>query len=209
MLYAFEDAVLDYDSCSVSGGVWYSWFDGVTTDNSSSFDVDHIVSLAEAHDSGGANWSRSKKQEFANDARNLVLVSSSSNRSKSDKDVAEWRPMQQVWCVTARMVVSAAHTYGLSVDQAEFDALEEMLGYCGKEGRFLGGSRTRRCQRRHHRQLLLSRRAQRQLNPVPLHRPMMRSPRTLATLRTAPTLTLIKKPCLVRLLLPALRRCFP
>ena len=34
MLYAFEDAVLDYDDCSVSGGVWYSWFDGVTADNS-------------------------------------------------------------------------------------------------------------------------------------------------------------------------------
>ncbi|GEM_PF-1825947 len=134
MLYAFEDAVLDYDSCSVSGGVWYSWFDGVTTDNSSSFDVDHIVSLAEAHDSGGANWSRSKKQEFANDERNLVLVSASSNRSKSDKDVAEWRPMQSVWCVTARMIVSVKYTYGLSVDQAEFDALEEMFGYCGKEG---------------------------------------------------------------------------
>ena len=89
MLYAFENPVIDYESCSVSGGVWYSWYDGTTTTNSSSFDVDHIVSLAEAHDSGGANWSRSKKQEFANYAVNLVLVSASSNRSKSDKDVAE------------------------------------------------------------------------------------------------------------------------
>ena len=134
MLYAFEDAVLDYDDCSVSGGVWYSWFDGVTTDNSSSFDVDHIVSLAEAHDSGGANWPRSKKQEFANDARNLVLVSASSNRSKSDKDVAEWRPMQEVWCITARQVLSVKYSYGLSVDQAEFDSLAKMLLYCGREG---------------------------------------------------------------------------
>ena len=134
MLYAFENPVIDYDSCSVSGGVWYSWYDGTTTTNSSSFDVDHIVSLAEAHDSGGANWSRSKKQEFANYEVNLVLVSASSNRSKSDKDVAEWKPAQQAWCATATRIVSVKYSFGLSVDQAEADALEEMLGYCGSEG---------------------------------------------------------------------------
>jgi len=134
MLYAFENPTIDYDSCSVSGGVWYSWYDGTTTTNSSSFDVDHIVSLAEAHDSGGANWSRSKKQEFANYEVNLVLVSASSNRSKSDKDVAEWKPAQQAWCATATRIVSVKYTFGLSVDQAEADALEEMLGYCGRDG---------------------------------------------------------------------------
>ena len=42
--------------------------------------------------------------------------------------------MQEVWCITARQVVSVKYSYGLSVDQAEFDALAKMLLYCGREG---------------------------------------------------------------------------
>jgi len=75
-----------FASCSpVADGAWFSYYDGVWTSNPSSFDLDHIVSLAEAHDSGGANWSREQKELFANDYDNLILVSASSNRSKGDR----------------------------------------------------------------------------------------------------------------------------
>lgn len=131
MAFATAGSTIDAATCSASGS-WYSVFDGVSTTNSSSFDLDHIVALAEAHDSGGANWTAAKKQQFANYPANLVLVSASSNRSKSDKDVAEWRPAEQAWCTMARYVISVKSQFGLSVDAAERDALAEMLETCGQ-----------------------------------------------------------------------------
>ena len=140
IMYAYKnndegDETIDVTDCVVVDGMWFSWYDATETSNSSSLDVDHIVSLAEAHDSGGANWSRSQKQEFANYLGNLILTSASTNRSKSDKDLGEWKPpYQAVWCVTAQQTVAVKSMFGLSVDQREHDALEEMLDTCNAGG---------------------------------------------------------------------------
>jgi hypothetical protein len=48
----------------------------------SSIDIDHVVSLRDAYDSGGASWRLSKKQSFANDRGNHVPSCASVNRSK-------------------------------------------------------------------------------------------------------------------------------
>jgi hypothetical protein len=45
-------------------------------------DIDHVVSLKDAYDSGGATWSLSKKESFANDKANHVPSCASVNRSK-------------------------------------------------------------------------------------------------------------------------------
>ncbi|MET8703318.1 hypothetical protein ABZW10_31325 [Kitasatospora sp. NPDC004723] len=37
--------------CKLIGGEWYSYYDGVTVASASALDVDHIVPLAEVHDS--------------------------------------------------------------------------------------------------------------------------------------------------------------
>ncbi len=47
--------------------------------------------LKEVHRSGGYNWDKAKKQEYANDLKNpetLIAVDKSANRSKSNKDQA-------------------------------------------------------------------------------------------------------------------------
>ena len=46
--------------------------------------ADHVVSLKDAHASGAKNWSKGKKQQFANDVENLVPACGSVNISKSD-----------------------------------------------------------------------------------------------------------------------------
>ncbi len=48
----------------------------------STIDVDHVVSLKDAYDSGGASWSLSKKQSFANDKANHIPSCASINRPK-------------------------------------------------------------------------------------------------------------------------------
>ena len=45
-------------------------------------DADHVVSLRDAHDSGGCSWSASQKATFANDSGNLVPSCASINRAK-------------------------------------------------------------------------------------------------------------------------------
>ncbi|MCS5689596.1 MAG: HNH endonuclease family protein, partial [Acidimicrobiales bacterium] len=89
------EPVTETIGCSLQGGRWYSAFDGVETDDPSTFDVDHMVPLKEAWDSGAWAWDAARRQAFANDttlADALIAVSASSNRSKGSKDPAEWMP---------------------------------------------------------------------------------------------------------------------
>ena len=44
--------------------------------------IDHVVSLKDAYESGAANWSASKKETFANDRRNHVPSCGRVNSSK-------------------------------------------------------------------------------------------------------------------------------
>src|SRR3954454_17394248 len=79
--------------CALSGGRWHSLYDNKYTTNSSTFDIDHVVPLAEAWDSGASAWSAPQREAYANDLgdpRSLIAVTASSNRSKGDRDPAEW-----------------------------------------------------------------------------------------------------------------------
>ncbi|MBU3688028.1 MAG: HNH endonuclease [Acidimicrobiales bacterium mtb01] len=120
--------------CSISGGQWFSVYDGRSTTNSSSFDIDHVVALKEAWDSGAKAWTAERRQAFANDlgtAFALIAVSASSNRSKGDRDPAEWMPARrEYWCQYAIEWVGVKATWSLSVDPAEKTALARVLVDC-------------------------------------------------------------------------------
>jgi competence ComEA-like helix-hairpin-helix protein len=125
-----------FDSCVIVEGDWYSIFDGVTHAGSpSELDIDHVIALAEAWDSGASTWDSVTRRRFANDPAHLVAVTASSNRSKSESDLAEWRPIRSAWCVTARITAEVKAAYGLSVDPAEYDAIAEVLATCGDSDR--------------------------------------------------------------------------
>ncbi len=107
--------------CTLTGGRWRSYYDGVTTTDPSGFDIDHLVPLAEAWDSGARGWSDRRRQRFANDLgdrRSLVAVTASSNRSKSDQDAREWLPPRQR-CRYLREWLAVKLRWGLRVDRAE------------------------------------------------------------------------------------------
>jgi len=122
------------DRCDLIGGLWYSAFDGVTTDDDSSFDVDHMVPLSEAWDSGANEWSSDRRRAFANDLdlpQALIAVSASSNRSKGDKDPADWLPpLQSYRCQYVEDWVRVKVKWELSVDQREFSAIRGLLATC-------------------------------------------------------------------------------
>lgn len=120
--------------CRLTGGSWRSMYDGVVTSDPSRFDVDHVVALAEAWDSGAARWDSQTRRAFANDLTSnfsLVAVSAGSNRSKADKDLAQWSPASrkaQCWLMTATLVTK--YRWSLQVDRAERASLTALVGRC-------------------------------------------------------------------------------
>ncbi len=120
-------------SCRATSGRWYSVYDAVYVSSSSGIDIDHVVPLAEAWRSGADAWTTDRRKAFANDLGHaqLIAVTASSNRSKSDQDPAEWKPTNTSgWCYYARNWIDVKHTYGLSADPAEKSALTQMLDAC-------------------------------------------------------------------------------
>ena len=53
--------------CTLTGGKWFSAYDGVEVTSASKLDVDHMVPLAEAWRSGAWKWSAAQRQAYAND----------------------------------------------------------------------------------------------------------------------------------------------
>lgn len=123
---------LDHVDGLPAGG-WNSVLDGIVTDRAGDLDVDHVVPLAEAWVSGAATWSPLRRLDFANDLEpgGLLAVSASVNRSKGDRDPAEWVPPDEsVWCGYAAAWVRTKVRWDLSVDPLEFTALATMLDTC-------------------------------------------------------------------------------
>ena len=124
-------AQVDPFGCKVVAGDWTSGYDGETTSEPSSFDIDHVVALENAHISGGWRWDAGTRRQFANDQANLLAVSASSNRSKGSSPPDQWRPPNRAsWCAMATTWVQVKVAYGLTATTSERDALGEMLSTC-------------------------------------------------------------------------------
>jgi len=122
-------------TCKVVAGSWVSPYDGVTSNNPSDFDVDHLVPLENAFRSGGWAWSTERRRAFANNPGELVVASASSNRSKGSDPPNEWRPTNRdSWCAYADGWVKVKSAWGLTVTTSERDALGQMLDTCGIAG---------------------------------------------------------------------------
>lgn len=132
---AREDLAASHRGCRVVTGRWVSWLDGRTVTSSRSLDVDHLVALKEAWDSGAHSWTAAEREAFANDLGyewSLRAVSASSNRSKSDRDPAEWLPTASVRCEYVSRWMAVKYRWGLSVDARERSALVAVIdGVCG------------------------------------------------------------------------------
>jgi 5-methylcytosine-specific restriction endonuclease McrA len=125
--------VVTNTACASTSGTWYSQYDGTTFTAASSLDIDHLVPLSEAWRSGASGWTTAQRQAFANDLTRpqLIAVSASSNRSKGDKDPANWLPtVTSYHCVYVRAWVQVKYYYGLTVDSAERTKLSSVLSGC-------------------------------------------------------------------------------
>ena len=121
--------------CDVGSGLWYSIYDDVWLDQGRQLNVDHVVALKEAWDSGAKDWDSARRVAFGNDLTSpltLIAVSSSSNQDKGDADPSNWLPPNgdDVCRYIAAWVVIKTD-WGLSMDESEHGRIGNLLeGQC-------------------------------------------------------------------------------
>ncbi|MFJ2590837.1 HNH endonuclease family protein (plasmid) [Streptomyces sp. NBC_00376] len=120
--------------CALSGGEWLSYYDEVTVNAATKLDIDHVVPLAEAWDSGASKWDADRREQYANDLgadRSLVAVTAKTNRSKADRDPAEWLPpAASAQCTYSADWVGTKLRWKLTADDKERAALEKLAKNC-------------------------------------------------------------------------------
>lgn len=52
--------------CALTGGEWLSYYDELSVDAATKLDIDHVVPLAEAWDSGASKWDADRRERYAN-----------------------------------------------------------------------------------------------------------------------------------------------
>ena len=128
-----KESLVRVGGCDIRVGRWMSYYDRKTIRFATNLDIDHMVPLAEAWDSGAKKWNADTRKRYANDVgdpRSLVAVTASSNRSKSDRDPAGWMPTYDK-CKYVRQWVAVKIRWSLKVNRAEKRALRRRAANCG------------------------------------------------------------------------------
>jgi hypothetical protein len=98
---------------------------------SSAVQIDHVVALSNAWQTGAQSLSQSKREQFANDPLGLIAVDGRSNQQKSDGDAATWLPKNKSFrCTYVSRQIMVKSKYGLWVTRAEKVAMEQVLNSC-------------------------------------------------------------------------------
>lgn len=98
---------------------------------SSLVQIDHVVALHDAWNSGAKNWSVSKRTRFGNDPFNLLAVEGKANQNKSDKHAGKWLPSNKAYqCGYVARQIAIKAKYGLSVTAQEKQGMLRALHYC-------------------------------------------------------------------------------
>ena len=120
--------------CYVTKGRWIDPYTGSVIFNADAMDVDHVVPLKEAWNSGAWRWNRATRRTYANDLtdpNHLIAVTARANRSKGDRDPAEWLPPNNAFtCRYLEIWVGIKARWGLAVDPVELEALRQGLIAC-------------------------------------------------------------------------------
>jgi hypothetical protein len=119
----------DERRCRVITGRWISPFTNRVIQNAGDIDIDHVVPLAWAWERGAREWSRDKRERFANNPVNLLPVELSLNRSKGAKGPDQWLPPAGQCGYVARFV-RITKQYGLTPSVQETNWMQSYLDRC-------------------------------------------------------------------------------
>ncbi|WP_233197735.1 DUF1524 domain-containing protein [Cryobacterium sp. Y57] len=128
------------DGCEVQSGTLIGPYTGLTIAfvrgraTSSLVQIDHLVALSNAWQTGAQQLSPEQRVALANDPLNLLAVDGVTNARKGDGDTATWLPpLKNFRCAYVARQVSVKATYALWVTAAEHDAMRRILSNCPNE----------------------------------------------------------------------------
>lgn len=136
-----RDITLQHSGCVVLGGRLTSKFSGDTFDfirgDGNNIDIDHLVSLSNAWQTGAQSFDAATAVEFGNDPLNLLAVESRLNAQKGDSDAATWLPPRKPYrCEYVSRQIAVKRKYELWVVPAEKEAMIRVLSACDDEPAF-------------------------------------------------------------------------
>lgn len=127
----------DAKKCTVASGTLNDLYTGKTINwkvNSGSVDIDHAIALKNAWISGAQQLSQDQRQAMSNDPLNLVSSDASANRSKGDRNAAEWLPTNHGFrCQYVATQISVKAKYALAVTAPEKAAMAKVLKTCPQQ----------------------------------------------------------------------------
>lgn len=131
-----QDAKVD-EACKVVSGKLPDPYTGSVImfsrgkDTSDDVQIDHVVALSNAWQTGAQQLTRDQRVALANDALELLAVSGDANQAKGDGDAATWLPPNKAFrCYYVARQIAVKAKYGLWVTPPEKDAMTRVLDTC-------------------------------------------------------------------------------
>ena len=125
---------LDEAGCEVVAGEWLDVYTDSVIVDPKWIDIDHFIPLAEVHRSGGMEWTYVDRVMYANDLSKdgaLIPVSAGTNRSKGDRDPAQWLPPNESYhCQYIERWIALKETWKLTMDSDEHQTVEKIQSEC-------------------------------------------------------------------------------
>jgi hypothetical protein len=128
------------NNCIVATGTLHDPYTGRTIafrrgpDTSDDVQIDHVVALSNAWQTGAQQLDPATREQFANDPLNLLATDGPTNQDKGAGDAATWLPPNRgIWCGYVARQVAVKGKYGLWVTAAERDAMARVLDGCPGE----------------------------------------------------------------------------
>ena len=117
--------------CTVVSGLWDDYYFPEKHYLATDVDIDHLVPLKNAHDSGGAHWTVDQKRIFANDEENLVITYKKYNREKGSQGIDTWLPKDKSYaCQYVQDWVKIKKKYELTLSARERESFELLMKNC-------------------------------------------------------------------------------
>lgn len=127
-------------NCVVESGVLLDRYSGETINfvrgnvTSMEVQIDHVVALSNAWQTGAFKLSVVQRTALANDPLNLFAVKGRLNSQKGDGDAATWLPPQKSFrCAYVAQQIAVKAKYSLWVTTPEKDAMVRILTACPKQ----------------------------------------------------------------------------
>ena len=128
-----QDPVLD-ENCTVLSGTLNDSYTGTVINfvkGSSDIQIDHVIALSNAWQTGAQALTRQQRVQLANDPLELIAVQGDANQQKSDGDAATWLPSNKSFrCQYIARQVAVKQKYTLWVTPAEKQAMVTILAGC-------------------------------------------------------------------------------